>query len=53
MKNLGRMIENNSQKEKAMDEGRYTPTMLDYLELTQEDFDVAFKNFKERKSCCY
>ena len=36
--------------EKAMDEGRYTPTMLDYLELTQEDFDVAFKNFKERNN---
>lgn len=36
--------------EKAMDEGRYTPAMLDYLELTQEDFDVAFKNFKERNN---
>ena len=36
--------------EKAMDEARYTPAMLDYLELTQEDFDVAFKNFKERNN---
>ena len=36
--------------EKAMDDGRYTPEMLDYLELTQADFDVAFKNFKERNS---
>lgn len=36
--------------EKAMDEGRYTPAMLDYLELTQEDFDVAFNNYKERNN---
>ena len=36
--------------EKAMDEGRYTPAMLDYLELTKEDFEVAFKNFKERNN---
>ena len=34
--------------EKAMEDGTYSPVMLEYLELTQEDFDVSFKNYKER-----
>ena len=33
-----------------MEKGTYSPMMLEFIELTQEDFDVAIKNYKERNN---